>query len=418
MFLPALLAVTLYQGTQPQTPAAPAFSSAFTVAEPNRLAITPKLDGILSDEEWDPLSSDAATKSYFEWEPGKLHVAASVPSGSDLIVSFDFDNNGWLVGRDNLEVRLSSQGGKAAMSARVLDATNVSGPRWIDIPGFALASSAAIGADGTNTVYEASFSDPGLVVLSTSEGSKISLRFDAAPSTTPPTEAVAPRVLTPVSLVTYRAAAVPTGLRWAPESTGRVVLPGDETRIRLTFNGDDKLGLKKIDLRSEGLARDMTSEMILPFPDFDKKGRSYVDYPTLVRKEADLGYRVLRGTLTAGDNVNSILETSYRIAPLTDIDLVHERIPTSAKLVERRLAFYVDSNSPGRLAGTVTVELPAPMRLLSGGTQQFRIMEPRGKTRMVFSAEVLPNTVGTFPIKFTTDMGGARVQTTEFVTIG
>src|SRR4051794_27770199 len=97
----------------------PPFAAAQAVAESNRIAVTPKINGKLDEEEWDPLASDAATKTFFQWEPGRLHAAAAVPNGEDMVVSIDARGNGWLIGSDNLEIRVGSKDGKTTFAARL-----------------------------------------------------------------------------------------------------------------------------------------------------------------------------------------------------------------------------------------------------------------------------------------------------------
>src|SRR5208283_2501321 len=112
-------AQTVQPPTQPQTktPVQPAvqppvvqpvqpFVAPVVVKQTDRLALTPKLDGKIDPEEWDPFSSQGGLDTYFQWEPRKLHMAARVPVGQDLIVSLDLKGDGWLVGKDNVEVRV------------------------------------------------------------------------------------------------------------------------------------------------------------------------------------------------------------------------------------------------------------------------------------------------------------------------
>ena len=53
----------------------------------------------------------------------------------------------------------------------------------------------------------------------------------------------------------------PEGVRWKPEFKGRSVVPGDGTRIRQTFKRENEVELKRIEVRSEGMAIVGTSAM-------------------------------------------------------------------------------------------------------------------------------------------------------------
>lgn len=407
MSIPLLLsALVLHQ--------APSFQAPMTVAEPQRLAITPKLDGVIEDEEWDPLTT-AGSKSYFQWEPGKLHVAAVTPAGNDLVISIDLKSNGWLVGKDNLEVRVTADG---KVSGRLLDATQVSGPVWVDVPGLGMNSTAAVKTDGGNTTFEVTLADAGLGLFPIESGSGLSLRVDPVATGSPAAEPFVPRVLSPVKLALSRAAAMPTGLKWGVEGAGNRVLPGDDVRVRLTFNGDEKLHLKRIAMRSEGLARTGTAELSRSFPEFDKKGRAFVDYSTDMPKDALVGYRVLRGSVTGADDVTGVMQVSYRVAPVLEVDLVRQPIVNTTGNQTARLTYYLRSNSPRRVDGNVTIVPPQGYRILNGNDKGFIIYTPRGSVRRRFELEIPAGARGVVPITFRVEMGGKVTDEVGYANVG
>src|SRR4051812_44034989 len=102
-----LLLLFLQEPTNPPAPA-PVLDmrQVPVVAEVSRIRLTPKIDGKLEEEEWDPLGESDAVKTFLQWEPGVLHIAASGAMGKDLVVSIDPGSNGWLVGKNNLEARI------------------------------------------------------------------------------------------------------------------------------------------------------------------------------------------------------------------------------------------------------------------------------------------------------------------------
>jgi hypothetical protein len=397
-------------------PVAPTFQVAQAVVEPNRIAVTPRIDGKIEEEEWDSLTSGPQTTGYFQWEPGRLHAAAKVPVGADLILSFDFGANGWLIGRDNLEVRIGIRDGKPVLTARTLDATNVAGPVWQDLPGLAVSSLVAATEDATGTTYEVTLADPGLGILPTAEGSKLAVRFDASAAAMPPVEPFIPRILAPVQLTFKRAAGLPTGLRFEPEGEARTVVPGQSTRIRLTFRGSNELKLQKLQLRSEGFAKDDTNLLETPFPPFDNKGRAFIDYDTTVATTAKEGYRLLRGTLASGDGIASVLQTSYRIAPPVHVDLVRETFRVSDRDRSVRQGFYIRSNSARPVGGKLTLILPEPIRVLNGNERRFVVSNARGRLRMAVDLFVPAGLSGTFPVTFQTEVGGTKHEEKGFIT--
>jgi hypothetical protein len=405
---------------QPQTPATPesSFQTPFVVAEPNRLALTPKLDGELSDEEWDPLVSSEVLKGYLQWEPGLLHFAATVPSGQDVVLSLDMRANGWLVGNDNLEIRVAAgQGGTPRVTARMVDATNVAGPTWVELPGVSQAAVAVAKAGENGTTYEVTISDADLGLFPTSDGKGLAVRLDAIPSESAPLAAYIPRVLAPVSFTYRRAAAVPNDLKWGVEGAGHIVLPGNSIRIRYTFNGSDKLGLKKLSLRSEGWLKDSTTQTSVPFPIFDNKGRAFVDYETAIRPDATVGYRISRGELEAGDGLTALIQSSYRVAPVVDLELVRQEIKSQPRDQRVKVAYHLKSNSPRRVNGTVAVTLPTGFHLVSNQSKEFGIFNARGTNRRVLEMDIPANAKGVYPIQVRMEIGGQMTDKTFYLNI-
>jgi hypothetical protein len=395
------------------------FGAPFAVAEPNRLAISPILDGKLDTEEWDPLATTAdGAKTYFQWEPGKLHAAAVVPNGHDAVFSFDMDSNGWLQGKDNIEVRLSFASGKPVATVRLLDATTVAGPTWRTFPGLAAAASVAASSDATSTTYELTLNDPGLASLPTDAGENLSLRIDDPLSTDAPYEPFVPRLMSPVTLGYYRSAGLPKGVRFAPEAEGRSYVAGEQGHIRLTFNGTNAANLQRLELRTEGPAKNDTNMLAVPFPNFDAKGRSFVDYNTGIRDSASIGFRVLHATLTAGDGVSAILETSYRIAPPIDISLVIKPIPTSDIDRSVKVGFYIHSNSMRPVVGDLTASIPEPFKLVNANARGFEVATRRGRLRENLEVYIPANATGTIPVHFTGEANKTKVDQILYLTIG
>lgn len=433
MPLPLLFALVVAQGqsappagqTSPkpisqsgdQTPQQP-FTSSFDIAEPNRIAITPKLDGKLDDEEWDPLFRAPNFQSFFQWEPGKLYLAAVVPTGRDVLASFDLHGDGWLHGKDNLEVRISSGQGKPTVTARLLDCNGINGPTWIDEPGFAVSSVAVSSSDGVNTTIESAIVDTGIGLIPFVKGAKMMMRVDDPLSTDPPAPPYLPRSLAPITLVMARSAALPGKLRFNPEMVGRSGVAGETTRLRLGFDGSNEMKLQKLEMHTEGPARNDSIQMTVPFPPFDSKGRSYVDYSTAIADGSPEGYRILRGTLTTVDNISAITECSYRVGPLVDFELVQQLIPTAALDRSMRITFYVKSNSTKNVKGDVTIVVPDPLRILNGAEKSASISISKGQSRQSFELLLPAKVEGTFPVRFIGTANGKKFEQTQFLTVG
>lgn len=394
------------------------FSQAPTVADVNRLMITPRMDGKIADEEWDPFSTDATNKSYLQWEPGVIYAAISGPSGHDMLLSLDLHADGWMVGNDNLEARVGTGAdGKPTITVRQLDASNKAGPVWRDLPGFAQASEAAVSADGSQVTYEIRLVDPGLGLIP-DKPSKIDARIDMIPSTDSPKDALMPRSLAEVHLTNTRSAALPAGVEYGVEHNNRSVALGDRMFIRLTFRSNPTVPLKKVDIRSEGLAKDATTQESVPFPGWDDKGRSFVDYGTKIEPASEVGYRVLRATVTAGDGTPAIVETSYRVAPDVDFELIRKTLKPDVHDRSLSLGFYLKSNVDRVAKGNVEITVPAPLKMVNGGdTHSFSITDSRGRLRDAVELFVPASASGSYPLVFKVTADGDTRTYTRFLTI-
>jgi len=423
LILSALMALQDPQTATPPANQAPAllkpdFQAAPPVAEPVRLALTPKLDGVIATEEWDPFTSTPTAKTYLQWEPNSVSVAGTVPDGNDLLISLDTKANGWLVGKDNVEVRIGMRGGAPVATARLLDATRIDGPRWIDLPGVALATNVVAKSEGGNTTYEVMIGDGGSGLFPDKEA-KLAARIDGIGNDAAPIEPFIPRVLAPINFAMSRAAALPNSLRWDVDGQGGYAVPGEGVKVRFKFVGDPKLALQRFAFRSEGLARTATSDGSVPFPPFDGKGRCFVDYTTNISKDAEPGYRIVQGTLTGADGLSGVIEASYRIAvPIeitTPFDIVRSK-PTPQTL---RLVYYVQSNSydSRRLDGHVRIKVPQGFRVLEGDDRDFSIYGSRGKVRRIFDVEVPSSATGVFPISFQMESRGKTMNYTGYLRI-
>lgn len=399
----------------PVAPAVPPFQSTLAVAETTRLALTPKLDGDITPEEWDPFTKD---NTYFQWEPGYLYAAATIPNGQELVLSLDLNANGWLVGKDNLEIRAAKQeDGTVKLTARYLDATNVSGPLWVDAPAVTMAAKAVAKSTETETTFEIALRDPDQGIFPENDGDKLQVRIDGMTTEQASSPAFYPRVLVPAKMAYQRAAALPSGLKWNVEGAGGGVWPGTPMRMRFTFNGTDELGLKKLACRNEGFLKEDSATSSQPFPAFDKKKRAFLDFTSPVARNSTIGWRVTRGELTSADNVTGQIQASFRVLPTLDVDVVREKFKKSDKDQQVRFTYYIRSNAPRRFAGTVSLAVPRELRFIGNPTQEFMIYDARGGSRRIANLFVPANTAGTLPMKVRVEAGSEVFEKTVYITI-
>lgn len=409
MFSLALLAAFHQGAVTPTTPVVPqlppAFSVAPVVSDTVRLAMSPMLDGKIEVEEWDPFSSGSC-ESFFQWEPGQLHAAARLPQGQDMVVSLDLKGDGWLQGSDNVELRVKWTGTAAELAVRRLDASRPEGPTWVDGANLGGAARVVGAVEGDKWVAELSVSDPGLGMVPMKAETRVGVRIDAAAPTDTFAEPYLPRIMALVNLLMDRGTSLPTGLQWKPEFRGRTVVPGEQIRIRLTFNGTDLLNFKRIDMRTEGLAKNETASSGVPFPPFDRKNRAFVDYTTDVHDTASNGWRILRGTITDGEGKTTIVQTSYEVSPVVQFEFeAPKKLQSSSEPQVVRLATFIRSNTKKRVNGIFRIEPSQTFKIVNGDAKPIIIYNARGSKRQVFEIEVPGGYKGAMPITMVAEIG-------------
>ncbi|MCB8933227.1 MAG: hypothetical protein M9921_09895 [Fimbriimonadaceae bacterium] len=395
-----------------------AFTSPLRVQETVRMPLTPRLDGRTSEEEWDRFAVVDGVQTYFQWEPRELHAAAKLPVGQDFVASFDVSGDGWLVGKDNIEARVSWNGGSPKVHVRVLDATDAAGPRWVEDPameGAALVGAASSGGDWT---VELTLGDAGHDLFPEGSVPAFALRLNGVPATSPSVDPLTARALFKVAFGWERDSGLPEGLKWKPELQARSVVPGDANRIRLTFTGSNDLNLRRIEVRTEGLGREYALGMQQPFPDFDNKGRAFVDYDTKIDDKAPLGYRLVRGTLTDANGRVSQIQCSYQVSEPVSFDVVPLKgVKSKPEEQKIRVTLYVKSHTAKRIDGIFLAEPPSGWTIASGSGGSFLIYNSRGSSRRSLELIAPAGAKGSFPIKVSARIGLLDVKDTIWIHI-
>ncbi len=413
MTLPALLTAFTLVAAQEPTP----YTDAQAVAAPTRLAMTPVIDGAITADEWDMFTQTSSGEAFLQWEPGRLYVAGRIPVDSDLVISLDNKQNGWLVGKDNLEFRLRISNGRAYMQTRQLDATNVAGPRWVSLPAFDRAAIVEGKSDGTEAQIEAAIVDPGLGLLPIKDGERYMVRMDIVAQSAQATEPFYPRLGKVVTLRTERASAMPVGLDWKVENPGRTVTPGGSTKVRFSFSTKEDVGLQKIEIKPLGPLASHAATLGQPFPNFDSKGRTFVDYEARTGRDAPTGYHLVSSILTTSDGAPAMIQASLRIAPLVDFSLADERIELKQGVQEIKIPFYIKSNTVNRLDGTCDVEVPVNWEVLKGDDKGFIIYNSRASVRRVLTVKLPADAEGTLPLRFRAKIGDRTVEEIRWITV-
>jgi hypothetical protein len=415
IFLLALASISLGHQQAPQVPQP--FIDREDIADLTRLALTPKLDGKIDTEEWDPFVQSNGMDTYFQWEPGKLYLAARAPLEDEVVFSLDLGNNGWLVGRDNVEIRMRRSEAGLQVRGRVLDAENKTGPKWIDMPGLAAAANVAssVSDDGKTWTGEVALNDPGTGYFPMGPGN-IGARVDMVPMDGTEVASYVPRLIQQIKLGYKRATGLPGGVYWEPQHEGQYVAPGRSMSLRYTFKGEEASIFQRVAMRSEGFTKESTNALEVPFPKLDKKGRAFVDYNTRISDDAPVGYRVARCMITSKDGATAMGQASYRVAPDIDMELVREDIKQSNHPNVVKATIYLRSNSPQTSKGILHMTPPAGFSIISGNDMPFVLYKTQ-TVRRVMQINVPSNAVGTYSFDLTSKVGNDSFHHTAFLTI-
>ncbi len=388
------------------------------VAETNRLALTPTIDGEIQPGEWTAFADSGGGKTYFQWEPDTLYWAATAMEGDDVVVSIDFNADGWLVGDDNFEFRCHLADGKLKVTVRRLDASNPAGPVWV--PAAVVPETlhfAAKVANGTWSVEASYDAQEGNEPVK--DGRRLGVRIDTLPAETDLARPYLPRAVTFVRLQFDNSEGLFSGLTWHPEMSNRSFAREDEFRIRYNFEVQpDSPSLKTFEVEGMGRATSVLTKIRNPFPALDNKGRAHMDYVTKVAPGATPGYRIVKGTLEAADGRTATLYTSVRIADLVDIDFnfpLKLQVKDDAQIIRGGVTYK--SQAQGRITGIHTMTLPEGWSVSRGGQANLLIYHTRGQQRVALEFVVPKGAKGVFPLKFQAQIGDHVIKKTAYVII-
>lgn len=393
------------------------FAAPQNVVETDRIALTPKLDGTISSEEWDAFALSGGIQTYFQWEPDRFHAAATLPASKQLVLSIDRKGDGWLVGKDNLEVRLEWNGDRPAIHARWLDATDRRGPTWVPAPEFEASAMFSGAVTGDMWTAELTIVNPGTSYLPKGKDQRPGVRVDAADAAMEFAPFL-PRATTLVETKMERGANLPGGMRWGNQLAWSTLGPGAQWKVRLTFNGSNEMELDRLAIRVIGQGSEDYAVLDSPFPRFDNKGRSFIDYASAIPRNAFQGYRNLTTTVTDKNGEAAILRLAFRVLPILYFDpVLPSGVRNTEKGVRVRLPVHVINRTPEKLSGTYSVTLPAGWEQMEGGDRNMTLRGFNSDARRVLQVTVPADAKGAYPIVFAFDMGDRKLQQTEWIWI-
>lgn len=387
------------------------------VGQPVRLAITPILDGKLDSEEWDVLAQSELAETFFQWEPETLYWAARTKAGQDVVFSYDANADGWLVGDDNLEFRVTFDESQPSVTIRRLSGTDPNGPKWVDAN--VVTESVKVMASQTNDSWEVecSYTPPG--TESPQEGKRVGVRVDVINKGESTGEPFVPRVMSFVNLQFDMGMNLPSGFSWKPDFLVRSVPVDDSFKVKYGFKRTEKVDFSQVDYRAEGFAKPLMAAGTKPFPEWDKKGHIGENYATIIASNAPVGYRVLRLTLTGTDKTETVLRSSFRIAELVDFD-AHLPSKLSLDPEARIIRGSVDLRSNGlkRINGLFNLKTHDSWTATRGKSTPFVIYRSRGVAKIPVELIVPKDCVGVFPLTFTVTIGDKVITKTKYIPVG
>lgn len=393
------------------------YSDVFEIRDPLRLPLTPRMDGRMDPEEWDELSTSGGLQTAMQWEPGILYLAGRAQAGKDIVWSLDLKGDGWLVGRDNLEIRVSMTSTGPSASARLVDATDRDGPIWERQPLLDGMLSLAGAIEGDSWIGEVKLI--GLYLPTIESGHRIGIRANAVDGGQTSPEAFVPRNTTVTTLAWDRNRSLPIGVEWQSEYKARSVTPGSTFHVRFNFINPTKTAqFDKMEMRCQGFLKTVTTESSKPFPNWGRKGRTFVDYDTDVSGEATTGYRIVQGRLTSPGGLESFVLSSFQVAPtvLFDVNLPQDTVQKSDSQIIRG-SVWIRSQIYRRIDGFFTLECPSDFTVSRGNGKKVIIYQSRGSMRIPLEIIVPQSASGAIPLTFKVKIGNDIIQQTGLIAI-
>lgn len=400
------------------TPVQQIFLQSYETAHPLRLALTPILDGVVSDQEWELLNDTINGPTFFQWEPDQYYWAAKPKHGTDVVLSLDANADGWLVGNDNLEIRASLQNGQVRVTVRQLDATDRNGPVWSQPEIFqeALKIASKNSADYWN--FEGSF-NPILFGHTPELDTRLGVRVDCVPAGSDLGPSYLPRKLAYVRLRYDMSESLYSGFSWKPEIRNRIIARYDPFKFRFNFvSTPEAPTIRTIDVFGEGFARTSLETITLPFPQPDDKGRSLVDFESEIDPDVVGGYRIIRAILTDVSGQTSTIRTSVKISELIEFDVFLPRnLRLSSEDQEVKGHVTIRSRANGRVQGSFDYWLPTLWTPMKGKDSDFLIYHSRGNQKIPVQFTIPAGTSGVFPITCSAKIGDRTIAKTTYIPV-
>ena len=385
-----------------------------------RLRRTAQIDGVLSDNEYDPFYTvtDGPIKGtvYVNWDDAFLYVALRADQPCSVLLDVDASNDGWLRSADNLEVVVSSVGeGGISRAVRLLDAANSKEtPFWnekaIDPNLLQIAGKLV---NGTQFLEIAIPRNTGSLVLR--PGATIGLRAEFLPpgaaSAYVPTQPFEPHLLLDAKLVEARNSSIPGLNPKLTLSDYRCIASQNLFgTLEILNQTDQTVPIKSVTWTGEGNSADAVNTV-----------REVTVKPILAMKRSKLTYKtVIPPTLTPGTYALTViveleggrrLQSAMAFTVVEPLQTQMSAEPEPVAIVgNTRLSVNVDVFSFVPRGTAYDVELttfPAGWELEGGRKRKTDIDREDGRRVTKFTLK-LPSTTpaGDYPVEATVTWRG------------
>jgi hypothetical protein len=399
--------------------------------DPQRLKRRPNLDGMIANNEWDPLYTitDGAVRGtvYVNWDDDFLYLAAKTDQPANVIFNIDANADGWLRGADNVEIVLGpAADGSAAPSItpRLLDAAgNKDAPVWNDRVIDPRSIQAVQKTVGGAWVVEAAI-PRGIGGLTPRAGGTMAVRADFLPAATAaaPTAPYEPHLLVDIALVESRT-------QGAPGVTPRLVIedskvvPGQALKatLELANQSEEPLRVRSIAWQGEGAAADIVNGLrevnINPVGGLKLHKQRY---SSVLPGTAVPGFYQLTAVaqLENGRTVSStasfaVVET-FLLAIETEPDPISILGSTDAKI-----QVNITTSAPGVTRGDVEIEVPAGWNIKGKPKKAFVITREDTTVKAPFFVTLPSGTqAGEYVINATVHFRGQTWKARRTVRVG
>lgn len=381
-----------------------------------RLRRTPKIDGVLSEGEWDVFYTvtEGVLKGtvYCNWDDNFLYLAVKSQNPAGVVFDIDAGGDGWLRGADNLEIVVgaANETGKPTLAARLLDAANTKEtPVWKEGALDVSRIQSAISNVGDSTIIEIAIpKDMGSLVLRT--GATLGIRADFLPPTPAsvfiPTAAYEPHLLLDAKLAESRAVA-PAGVNPTLTISDNKCVGGQTLfgTMELLNQTDTNLPIKSILWTGTGASYDaLNTVREVVVSDLGGRKSLKLKYKTPLPTNLPTGTYALNCTVEFEDGKQVISSATFSIVEPLQVQMYGQ--PDPVAIVEKtRYTAVVDVYSAVPRGTGFDVELtaiPVGWELEGNKKRKGQVDREDAKTGVRFVFRV-PNTTlaGEYPIEAT-----------------